>query len=165
LGNLLNRSLGMAVKYCQQTVPVYCPSDLSGLIEPLIQLAASLGDRVASAYVGLDFCKVCEDILSLVWACNKLIDDAAPWKLYKAGNQAEVDALIYTLLEAIRTTAFLISPITPSLSKEVYRQLGLEFEESQLPAWDHSKWGILESGTPLLKPTPVFVRIELAPIN
>jgi methionyl-tRNA synthetase len=165
LGNLLNRSLGMAVKYCQKTVPIYCPSDLDSLIEPVIQLAASLGDRVADAYIGLDFRKVCEEILSLVWGCNKLIDDATPWQLYKAGKQAEVNALIYTLLEAIRTTAFLISPITPSLSKEVYRQLGLEFEEARPPSWEHSKWGILESGNPLLKPIPVFARIELAPTS
>jgi methionyl-tRNA synthetase len=165
LGNLLNRSLGMAVKYCQQSVPIYGSCDLSEQIEPIIELASGLGNRVAEAYISLDFRKVCEEILALVWGCNKLIDDVAPWKLYKAGKQNEVDALIYVLLEVIRTTAFLISPIVPDLSKEVYHQLGLEFIESQPPVWKHSTWGILKAGQPLLKPTPVFARIESTSTN
>jgi methionyl-tRNA synthetase len=160
LGNLLNRSLGMAAKYCQQQVPAYAASSVSSLIEPVIQLASSLGDRVSSAYSNLEFRKVCEEILALVWSCNKLIDDAAPWKLYKDGKQDEVNALIYTLLESTRTAIFLLSPITPSLSQAAYRQLGLEFSETLTPGWEHSTWGIMKPGNPLLKPSPVFARIE-----
>ena len=163
LGNLLNRSLGMANKYCQQTIPVHDPSDrteVSDLMKPLIEQAKSLGDRVALDYQNLNFRSACEKILELIWNCNKLIDETTPWKLFKAGKQNEVNETLYTLLESVRIAVYLLSPITPTLSISAYQQLGLNFNETSPPDWSHTNWGILESSKALSTPTPIFQRIE-----
>jgi methionyl-tRNA synthetase len=163
LGNLLNRSLGMANKYCQQTIPAHDPSDrteVSDLIKPVIEQATSLGDRVALDYQNLNFRAACEKILELIWNCNKLIDETTPWKQFKAGKQAEVNETLYALLESVRIAVYLLSPITPSLSIAAYQQLGLDFNETTPPDWSHTNWGILEIGKPLANPNPIFQRIE-----
>jgi len=163
LGNLLNRSLGMANKYCQGSVPTNDPSDpseVSNLIKPVIEQATNLGDRVAIDYQNLNFRAACEKILELIWNCNKLIDETTPWKQFKAGNQKEVNETLYTLLESVRIAVYLLAPITPNLSIAAYQQLGLSFDEANPPDWSHINWGILQSGQLLSTPTPVFQRIE-----
>ena len=163
LGNLLNRTLGMVSKYCQQIIPLYDPSQLSEvseLIRPLIEQATSLGDRVAIDYQNLKFREACEKILELIWSCNKLIDETTPWKQFKAGKQQEVDETLYTLLEAVRIAVYLLSPITPSLSISAYKQLGLNFDATYPPDWSHTNWGILQEGECLETPSPIFQRIE-----
>jgi methionyl-tRNA synthetase len=164
LGNLLNRTLGMIGKYCQRVVPNSDISELHELVTPVIETAAALGDRVAENFEHLDFQAACGNLLDLIWKCNKLIDDAAPWKLFKSGNQVEVNEVLYTILESVRITAYLLSPVTPKLSIEIYRQLGLVFLEEKPPNWNQSKWGILTSGAALLAPMPIFQRIE-APVS
>jgi methionyl-tRNA synthetase len=160
LGNLLNRSLGMVYKYCDRAVPSPSSDKLASLTAPVIDAATTLGDRVAAAYSNLAFRQACEQILSLVWSCNKLIDDVAPWKLFKSGQQEEVNEALYTVLEAVRIVAYLLSPVTPQLSVSIYSQLGLKFEESCPPDWESVKWGKLIPGEQLPQPTPIFQRIE-----
>jgi methionyl-tRNA synthetase len=163
LGNLLNRSLGMVNKYCQQTIPAYDPSnhtEFSDLIRPIIEQATSLGDRVAIDYQNLNFRAACEKILELIWNCNKLIDETTPWKQFKAGKQNEVNETLYILLESVRIAVYLLSPITPHMSIAAYQQLGLPFDETSPPDWSHTTWGILQTGLPLSAPTPIFQRIE-----
>jgi methionyl-tRNA synthetase len=163
LGNLLNRSLGMANKYCQQTIPYHDPSTLtevSDFIQPIIEQARDLGDRVAIDYQNLNFRAACEKILELIWNCNKLIDETTPWKLFKAGKQKEVNETLYTLLESVRIAVYLLSPITPVLSISAYQQLGLIFDETSPPDWSHKNWGILQAGKPLSPAIPIFQRIE-----
>ena len=138
LGNLLNRSLGMANKYCQGTIPAHDPSDpsdVSNLIKPVIEQASNLGDRVAIDYQNLNFRAACEKILELIWNCNKLIDETAPWKLFKAGKHQEVNETLYILLEAVRIALYLLSPIPPQMSITSYQQRGLDFEKKCPPDW------------------------------
>jgi methionyl-tRNA synthetase len=163
LGNLLNRSLGMANKYCQKLIPNYDPhdpSDVSELTNPVVAQAQNLGDLVAADYQNLNFRAASEKVLELIWNCNKLIDDTAPWKQFKAGNQKEVNEILYVLLESVRIAVYLLSPIMPQLSINAYKQLGLEFNETHPPDWSHTNWGILRPDTQLSAPTPIFQRIE-----
>ena len=153
LGNLLNRSLGMVQKYCQGRVPLFSADALSELITPVRESATALSDRLIPLYRQLQFSAVCEAILNLVWDCNKLIDSSTPWKLYKAGQQTAVEAVLYCVLESVRIAGYWLSPITPNLSQKIYQQLGLTLERS------HQRWGILQAGQPLAEPTPIFQRI------
>ncbi len=164
LGNLLNRSLGMAKKYCQLRVPAANTDELATFTDPVCQQARALPDRVTAAYHALDFRGACEGILGLVWSCNKLIDDTAPWQLYKAGRHAAVGEALYTVLESLRLAGFLLSPITPSLSSELYRQLGIcPPENFSALTWQHATWGILQAGDSLSDPKPIFHRLEATP--
>ncbi len=150
LGNLLNRSLGMIFKYCDGKVPNR-GYDLSNSCNQMVE-------QVRQSYANLAFQQVCQAVLAVVREGNKLIDDRAPWKLFKAGAQEEVEQILYSILEAMRLVSLCLYPITPNLSTKIIEQLNL----SPHSTWE-CQWGILVPGTELPKPQPVFERIEAKP--
>jgi methionyl-tRNA synthetase len=167
LGNLLNRTLKMVHKYCGAQVPEFSKEDVQ-VSNVLAEPGRNLGDRVAHAYSSLKFSEACEAILTLVRTGNKYIDEQAPWSLYKQGERAAVEQILYTVLESVRLAAYLLSPITPNLSTSIYNQLGfsLNFNDQSsidvvAPFATHAHWGALPPGQPLEEPYPVFQRLEL----
>jgi methionyl-tRNA synthetase len=167
LGNLLNRTLNMVKKYCGGNVPLVKSEDIP-TDHPLKSIGLHLGTQVQSAYEGLAFNKACEAVLSLVQASNKFIDEQAPWSLYKQGQQQAVEQVLYAVLESVRLAAYLLSPVIPNISGNIYQQLGLEinFNDQLQTAIDatfdtHGKWGLLTNQQQLGEPQPIFKRIEL----
>lgn len=165
LGNLLNRTLNMAVKYCDRQIPAVALADIPAA-DVLRSKGEILGQEVAQAFNSLAFSHACEAILAIVRAGNKYIDEQAPWTLYKQGNQAATERVLYTVLETVRLAAYLLSPIIPNISNAVYQQLGFEADFNQTtiasshPFDTHSQWGVL-TGRPISgKPYPIFQRLE-----
>jgi methionyl-tRNA synthetase len=167
LGNLLNRTLKMAHKYCHGCVPD-CKVHEIAPAHPLKQLGLNLCDRVTGAYLALAFHQACETILALARAGNKFIDEQAPWALYKQEQQQAVAEILYAVLESVRLAAYLLSPIIPKTSTAIYRQLGyaIDFNDpnqvsTKAPFESHATWGILPPHQGLAEPQPVFQRLEL----
>ena len=167
LGNLLNRTLNMVRKYCNGNVPNCTSEDLSE-DHPLKAIALPLGEQVEQSYHALAFNQACEAILNLVRASNKFIDEQAPWTLHKQGRQQEVERVLYAVLESVRLAAYLLSPIIPDISTEIYKQLGFAIDfnnKNQIsiaaPFHIHASWGILSKNQQLGAPRPVFQRLEL----
>ena len=167
LGNLLNRTLGMLQKYCQGNGPQLTqenyPED-----HALKTLGTNLKQKVTIAYDNLQFQQACNDILELANASNKYIDDRAPWKLFKENKQEEIERVLYAVLESIRLSAYLLSPIVPNLSNDIYQQLGFDLDfnnnthnTSEIFA-RHSQWGQLRANQNLNKARPVFSQLELS---
>lgn len=101
-------------------------------------------------------------------ASNKFIDEQAPWTLYKQGRQQDVEQVLYAVLESVRLAAYLLSPIIPNVSNDIYKQLGfaIDFNDKNqisiaAPFTIHSTWGILSQKQKLGEPRPVFQRLEL----
>jgi methionyl-tRNA synthetase len=166
LGNLLNRTLNMVYKYCGGTVPNVTESEISDE-NALKAIGLSLPDKVAEAYQKLAFSQACEAIFSLIRLGNKYIDEQAPWTLYKQGQQQALEQVLYSVLESVRLSAFLLSPIIPGISNDIYQQLGFatNFDDKtqisvSAPFSTHAKWGILPAGQILEKPRPVFKRLD-----
>jgi methionyl-tRNA synthetase len=176
LGNLVNRTISMAKKYCQGQVP-NCNAEDILTDNPLKILGQELGSQVNRSYNNLAFKDGCETILNLVHSSNKYIDDLAPWTLFKQDKHPELAQVIYSVLESARLSAYLLSPIVPKISTDIYRQLGfnLDFDlicgnrarstidSLNLPLdWHrHQEWGILPANWPLGEPQPIFTKLEL----
>lgn len=167
LGNLLNRTLGMLKKYCKSEIPAL---DLATIPaeHPLKTLGETLGDRTCVAYDQLNFTAACQGVLELIQASNKYIDDRAPWTLFKTGEQAQVEEILFTILESVRLAAYLLSPVIPNLSNQIYGQLGFEGDFNALgelaalaPFSSHSRWGLSWSSRTLNKAQPIFARLKL----
>ncbi len=168
LGNLLNRTLKMAVKYWDGKVPAIdpqaMPQDWS-----LVQLAQGAGEKASQAYGALSFSIACEAALNLVRVGNKFIDEQAPWSRYKAGEIETVNQILYAVLESVRLAAYLLAPIVPNLSTKIYQQLGysvdfnhlndLQESTSFLLLKNHDHWGCLPSGQVFGQPEPVFQKL------
>ncbi len=168
LGNLLNRTLKMVQKYCDARVPNVRGEDIPA-DNLLKEIGLGLSDRVAQAYEALAFSEACRYIFTLVRASNKFIDEQAPWSLYKQGNSSAVGQVLYTVLESVRLSAYLLSPIIPSISSDIYQQLGfsIDFNQTTLISDSvtyatHATWGTLPPHQSLGNPKPVFARLEQA---
>lgn len=168
LGNLLNRTLRMVHKYCQAVVPIVKSEEIPA-DNPLKAIGLGLSDRVTRAYEALAFSEACRNIFTLVRAGNKFIDEQAPWSLYKQGNLLAVEQVLYSVLESVRLSAYLLSPIIPSISTDIYQQLGfsIDFNEKtcitdSLSYETHAAWGSLPAHQRLGQPRPVFGRLEQA---
>ena len=166
LGNLLNRTLGMVRKYCKGEPPQ--PTTENIVKENrLKELGVNLGIDVINNYQSLQLSLACEKIFNLVRASNKYIDESAPWSLYKQGKQSEVENILYAVLESVRLSAYLLSPIIPNISTQIYQQLGfiVDFNDTiklnqTIPFKIHSEWGTVAINTALGKPEPVFAKLE-----
>ena len=89
-------------------------------------------------------------------------------KLYKQGLQQDVERVLYAVLESVRLAAYLLSPIVPNISNEIYKQLGFAIDFNNktyisvaAPFTLHANWGILSVEQHLGEPRPVFQRLEL----
>ena len=167
LGNSLNRTLGMLKKYCQSCVPQLNSADYDS-DHPLKSIGVNLGERVTQMNENLQFSQACEEILNLARSCNKYIDDSAPWTLFKDGEQAQIEQILYSVLESIRLSAYLLSPVIPEISTKIYQQLGFDWNfdlaDSNYTAEKfsiHSQWGKLAFKQTLGKASPVFFKLEL----
>ncbi|MDF5718099.1 MAG: methionine--tRNA ligase [Rhizonema sp. NSF051] len=167
LGNLLNRTLKMVNKFCAGNVPLITNENIPSN-HPLKAIGLRLGEQVKLAYEALAFNQACEAILLLVHAGNKFIDEQAPWSLYKQGKQQTVEQVLYAVLESVRLAAYLLSPLIPNISNDVYQQLGfgINFNEQiqtsiAAPFSIHSTWGVLNNTQKLGEARPIFKRLEL----
>ena len=154
-GNLLNRSLNMLKKYCGYTIPTVTISDELSLK----QQAIALPDEVAAAYDRYDFSQAGRAILGLASASNAYLETQAPWTLFKNGEQAAVEEVLYAVLESVRIVAILLSPIVPGISLKILNQLGLELESTAQLDWEMTAWGGLKPKALTQPPAPVFQRL------
>ncbi len=168
LGNLLSRSLGMLHKYCQGNLPLLTKNKISD-DNPLKKIGLELSKKVSLFYENLQFLQACETIFNLIQASNKFIDETAPWSLFKQGKQSEIEETLYAVLESVRLSAYLLSPIIPNLSSDIYQQLGFNFDFNKKNEINqsslfilHCQWGEIPPQQNLNKARPLFARIELS---
>jgi methionyl-tRNA synthetase len=90
--------------------------------------------------------------------------------LYKQDRQVELAQVLYSVLESVRLAAYLLSPIVPKISTDVYHQLGLEIDfdavfgnhpDLTINLAHHQAWGVLTANHPLGNPRPIFAKLEL----
>lgn len=158
LGNLLNRTLGMATKYLDGKI-----------IEPKLRTVTA-EDKHLKEVVESALNKVCLEMeksfnfhmaLAAIWqvvgTADKYIDTCAPWKLAKDNKTAEIGRVLYNVLDTIRNIAILVSPFIPGTSRKIWEQLGLKDFNNQ--SFKNVVWG----KTPELQVKegkPIFPRIE-----
>ncbi len=158
LGNLVSRALTMALKYCDGKVPevgVRTEEDTA-----LIERAENLLSEVESSFRALSFHKALLSVWDFISMTNKYIVTQEPWVLAKDSSTRErLETVVYNILEALRITAVLISPVMPDCSKELMNRLGIEDVDSQ--NFDSiGKWGDLSSGNTLTRGDALFPRVK-----
>jgi methionyl-tRNA synthetase len=103
--------------------------------------------------------------VGIVPTCNFLIDLKEPWKLAKdPAHKADLNAVLYTLAEALRIVGILIFPVLPKAAHGIFDQLNWKMElsgkEERFSLAD-AEWGKLPDGHVVGKPTPLFPRIDI----
>jgi len=164
LGNLLQRSLGMLDKYREGEIPEKpADADLGDAEKALSEYAAGTASAIAGYMDDLAFDRALKSIWGFIGNANKYIDSAAPWTLFKDDAQQKLDAVMYTLFEAIRHTAVMISPYMPETGHKMFRQIGIVKMKELHTVTSLDEWGALPGGTKTFRGPALFPRIETVP--
>lgn len=158
-GNLAQRTLSFIAKNLG-TLPDGGRTDAAdaALLEEVIVAAAGL----KQAFGDLMLSQGIEIWMRGVFACNQYIDVQAPWALRKTDPE-RMNAVLSTLVRAIRILAIAILPVVPRGAGAILDQLGVREDERSHAAIDDESWYArrIAAGEPLLPPTPAFPRLEL----
>ena len=155
LGNLVNRTHAMTVKYFDGVIPA--PTAPEALDEELKQVLAK---AVADSRELMDSFHV-SDALHVIFEAlrraNKYIDETTPWVLAKDESKRErLGTVLYNLLETIRTAAVLLTPYIPTTAERIFAQLNTKMTAYETTA----DFGALESGNTLGEGGVLFARID-----
>jgi methionyl-tRNA synthetase len=116
LGNLASRSIAMLRRYRNGVVPE-APLDLSDEF-------AGLSEDVATRLSGADLTGALDAIWQRVRRLNRYVEEQAPWTLAKDEATApDLDRVLRTLAEGIRTLAVLLWPWIPASADKLLAAL------------------------------------------
>ena len=154
-GNLLSRTVSMIEKYFEGTIPfkpeVLDPEFLS-LSQEVVADYKSHMDR-------LEFGAALQAVFRLIGRGNKFIEEEAPWNLVKEGNTARLQCVMYQLVEVLRLSTIMLSPVLVESAAKVREQLGLSAEWF---AAESLSFGALYGAHQVAKGPALFPRIDLA---
>ena len=158
LGNLLHRTLSMAKKYRKGVVTKGTGrTDFDAALEEMVQ-------ETVKNYTGqmeqMELSAAIKTAWALISRTNKYIDETAPWTLAKdEAKAAELDSVLYHLVESLRVTSILISPFLPVTARRIHEQLGFTSDFAELRLSD-TAWGGLPDGHVVGTAQQLFPRIE-----
>jgi len=164
LGNLFSRSLSMVIKYFDGMIP--SPSSPKEVDQGLLEASERVFLQLSKQMDDLAFNKALISIWELVNAANKYVDETAPWSLAKEEkDRPRLSTVLYEALEALRIIALLLAAFMPSTSGKMWSQLRIEENLWEQNLKENGKWGGLKPGRKVVKPTPLFPRIDLSKIS
>ena len=164
LGNLFSRTLSMVIQYFDGAIPT--PSSLKEIDQRLQEVSVKVLAQLPQRMNDLAFNKALATLWEIVSASNKYVDETAPWSLAKEEkDRPRLSTVLYQTLESLRIIALLLAPFMPSTSEKMWTQLGLESSLREQNLEENGKWGGLKPGRKVMKPTPLFPRIDPSKIG
>lgn len=159
LGNLVSRTVAMAIKYFGGTLPV--EREESELDDELLSMLSTLSSEVTSDFETMHISDGLEKIFKVIARANKYIDENAPWVLAKDEDQKiRLATVLYNLLDTIRRCTILLSPVMPTTATKIYEQIGADETNT---AWDDAAtYGALKADVTVTKGEVLFPRIDIA---
>lgn len=155
-GNLVNRTTAMINKYFGGLVPAYKnPGEKEKNIEDLTR-------KVVQNYeILMDDLKPTEafdEVMNLLNAANKYIEESQPWVLSKEGRNEELANVMAVLTNSIIVATKLLSPALVETAPKVFALFGLSKEQE---AYDKVKEFCIYEGNVVTKGNPLFPRLDV----
>ena len=155
LGNLVNRTIGMANKYFDGFVTNTKVNE--EVDNKLIEETIGLKDVVENYMNGLEVSKAIASIFDVLRDCNKYIDETMPWVLAKDESKKDrLATVLYNLVECIRICTVLLQAFIPDTCEKIFNQINTD----NISYDSTSEFGGYKSGTRVNKAEVLFQRIE-----
>jgi methionyl-tRNA synthetase len=159
LGNLLNRTAAMVIRYFDGKVQP--PGPVEPIDEALREGTSSVVQEVEAFMGEMAFNKALISIWKLIARVNQYLDHTAPWFLAKERKRrTRLATVLYNALESLRVIAILIYPVMPRTGVEIWHQIDLG---DQLPEQEFSQakiWGQYRVGSNIERRRTLFPRID-----
>lgn len=158
-GNLVQRSLSMIAKNMGgRIVPRVAAPEDDAL---LAQVRGACRDGLPAAFEGLAFSQGIEAWMEAVWACNRYVDEQAPWALRKT-DPARMEAVLMTLLAAIRDLALAIQPVVPLEAATILDMIGVPADARRHADFDRDLLeAAIAAGHTIAPPVAIFPRLDM----
>ncbi len=158
LGNLVSRTVTMAMKYCAGKVPeAHAQTEEDRLLEAAAGKAVA---EVENCFRELTLHRALIAIWDFINVTNRYIVEQEPWRLGQdAANKSRLATVIYNLLESLRIIAILVSPFMPGSAGKITDQLGITNAAAQ--DFDSiRRWGGITHGNSLKRSEALFPRVK-----
>jgi len=154
MGNLLNRTLSMLVKYFDGEIKAEFT-----VTPAIMKQAENTVDFVKNRFDNFEIAEAAQEIMAFVDTVNKYVTDNAPWTLAKEEKMAECGSVLRTVLEAMCYVTSLIYPYCPNIASEMARQLtyDLNTKLDDIKSQKFVKNGVLITKDEI---KPVFLRVD-----
>ncbi len=153
MGNLLNRTLSMLVKYFDGEIKT------EFIVEnELFNKAKKTLEEVKHHFDYFEISEAAQKIVELVDCTNKFVTDNAPWALAKEEKWSECGIVLYVVLETMCVISSLIYPYCPNIANKMAKQLKYDIEKP----YDEINFNNIKAGKLISKEeiTPVFLRLD-----
>jgi len=149
-GNFVSRTLSMVLRYRNGAVP----ADPRKFDTPLEHDSVKAVADYRAAMDALDLQGGAAAFIELATRANRYVEETAPWKLAKAGDDSALDSVLANLTRTVRRLAILAGPFLPGKAAEIWTLLGEEkaFDVVRLSDLDAPP----RNGAVVLKPTILF---------
>jgi methionyl-tRNA synthetase len=158
-GNLVSRTEKMVKRYFDGRVPAVTHRD--PIDSALRETAAEVVPGYDRAMDGLDFTAAIAAVKRLVGRANKYIEETAPWTLHRE-QDPRLATVCRELLEAVRVSTLLVSPIVPRAAAAVARDLGIAVDGDVSAA--AGEWYLLADGAGVGVGEILFPRLDRAKV-
>ena len=157
-GNLVSRTVAMAIKYFGGTLPEEQAAD--PVDDELVGMVSGLRDAYEGQMEKYAFQNALSEVFKVISRANKYIDETAPWVLAKdEANRPRLARVMYNLLETIRVCTILLKPFMPETCEKAFSQIGCE---SALTTWDSAEgFGKLPAALAVKKGDTLFPRVDM----
>ncbi len=155
IGNLVNRTIGMANKYFDGVITnTGVAEDIDNeLITEVLNLHQKIDEDVNKFRIADSF----EDLIDVYRRCNKYIDETTPWALAKEeSKQDRLKTVIYNLIESIRIATVYLQAYLPDTAESIFRQINTDIKDYE----STKEFGKYASGTKVNNPEVLFMRID-----
>lgn len=158
LGNLVSRTVAMAVKYFGGTLPE--EQESGEFDDELIAQATALTEKVDGYIDKTQLNNALAEIFKVVSRANKYIDETMPWILAKdESKKPRLARVLYNLLETIRISSALLSAFMPTTMPEVWRRIGASEKDTEYEKT--AEFGVLPRNVKVNKGDIIFPRIDV----
>ena len=155
-GNLINRTSAMIIKYFDGVVPAYKnpgqkEKDLEALAKAVVKKYEVLMDDLKPT-------EAFDEVVGLLNATNKYIEESQPWVLSKEGRIEELGNVMAVLTNNIVVCTKLLSPALVESAPKVYEIFGLSEEQKK---YDKVYDFCIYEGNKVTRGEPLFPRLDV----
>jgi len=144
LGNLINRSINMLIKYNNSKIPKPDENLLKTSEHIFVKnIGENLIFEIDKSYKNFEFSQILEKIMEFTKSINKYIDKTKPWQLKKENKIETLNTVLYNIFSAIKMISLFIYPFMPQTAQKIYNQIGEKNEVSKQNYQQAIKFGSL----------------------
>jgi methionyl-tRNA synthetase len=159
LGNLLQRSVSMIIKYCDGAIPALGATDAND--EDILKFQKETYAAVCANLDAFKLSLAVTDIWAFVTRLNKYVEESAPWKLKKDPEKTEkLQTVMAILALGLKFTGGVLTPFMPETAEKIWATLGIADQVGSFQYSDLAEPAPIAAGTKVEKPVPLFPKVE-----